>query len=108
MYAKEAQEQQAKLDKATAEGKDEYDVKNQVSRRKSLRSPRYCRRSGPSADTKASPALTLCLAHVQQRILQDCAQMIPDSQRRLEAAVEDLEIYLVSRKRSTKAGRTYL
>lgn len=30
MYAKEAQEQQTKLDKATAEGKDEWDVKNQV------------------------------------------------------------------------------
>ncbi|PWN24164.1 TBCA-domain-containing protein [Microstroma glucosiphilum] len=58
MYVKEAQEQQTKLDKATAEGQDEWDVKN------------------------------------QQRILQDCAQMIPDSQRRLEAAVEDLEIYL--------------
>lgn len=30
MYAKEAQEQQSKLDKATVEGKDEWDVKNQV------------------------------------------------------------------------------
>lgn len=54
------------------------------------------------ADARTNPYLAGCLLYKQQRILQDCAQMIPDSQRRLEAAVEDLEIYLVSHERGAR------
>eukprot|EP00128_Syssomonas_multiformis_P007742 Colp12_sorted_trinity150504_noHs@33501 len=58
MYEKEVAQQEARIEKMKAEGKDEYDIKKQIE------------------------------------VLNESKQMIPDCQRRLEAAVAELKALL--------------
>lgn len=82
MYEKEVVDQEAKIEKMKADKKDEYDIKKQV---------RYMQ------PFSSSCSIT-CVAtkYLQVEVLQESKNMVPDCQRRLEAAYSDLKTAIVS------------
>lgn len=69
MYKQEAKEQELVVEKYLAEHREPHEVRKQVGNR--------------------------TLSHLQEEILKDCAQMVPDTRRRLADGVSDLDAYMV-------------
>ena len=78
MYEKEAVDEEAKLEKMKADGRDVHDVKKQVQKVQ-------CR--GPL--TYSNP--------LKNEVLEESRNMIPDCQRRLKTAYTDLQLIIVRR-----------
>lgn len=91
MNFKEVAQQEARIEKFKAEGRDEYDVKKQVSSSPRPRRPPFFIRAPPVSN---APRANLCLPF-QYEVLDECKMMIPHTQKRLETARKELEDMLV-------------
>uniref|UniRef100_A0A2K5JW75 Tubulin-specific chaperone A n=1 Tax=Colobus angolensis palliatus TaxID=336983 RepID=A0A2K5JW75_COLAP len=78
MYEKEAKQQEEKIEKMRAEDGENYDIKKQAGLQ-------LLASSVPPTPASQSPGI-ICV-----EILQESRMMIPDCQRRLEAAYLDLQ-----------------
>ncbi|XP_025243711.1 tubulin-specific chaperone A isoform X1 [Theropithecus gelada] len=78
MYEKEAKQQEEKIEKMRAEDGENYDIKKQAGLQ-------FLASSDPPTLASQSPGI-ICV-----EILQESRMMIPDCQRRLEAAYLDLQ-----------------
>uniref|UniRef100_A0A2R9BFC5 Tubulin-specific chaperone A n=1 Tax=Pan paniscus TaxID=9597 RepID=A0A2R9BFC5_PANPA len=85
MYEKEAKQQQEKIEKMRAEDGENYDIKKQAGLQ-------LLASSDPPTPASQSPGM------ISAEILQESRMMIPDCQRRLEAAYLDLQRILENEK----------
>eukprot|EP01050_Picozoa_sp_SAG11_P002351 SAG11_NODE_117_length_15962_cov_71.527925_4_plen_107_part_00 len=86
MYKKELTDQEARIEKMRADGKDEYDIRKQVCYLSNIAASRVgCRH--------AEVRLAECVR--QEEVLSETAMMIPDTRSRLENGHEELTEYLV-------------
>lgn len=89
MYIQEEEKEQARVQKLRDEGADPHDIKYAVSWDGPL----------PAADQSQAHvqlAAPVGLCAVQENILNESAAMVPDTRRRLEAAVKELQALVVS------------
>lgn len=89
MYTDEVEKETLKLEEMRAAGHDEHDLKQQVRQREGGRAAVISDPGASPNPFSRSPLLP------QRNVLSDSEMMVPDTRRRIQAAVDDLEDFLV-------------